>query len=127
MNSNQPKQNGGTTRQPRPEERVIGPCFLAGMILSGIAIFAPDAGAGPGAFFNLAMQTTWQRLFEMEAAWCSLKIILLGLGLALILNGFGLTFASPKRKPLAVAVLIGQAALLCGSLAGGFFFVKALL
>jgi hypothetical protein len=115
------------TKPQDSEARFICTCFMVGIGLSGIAWVAPDAGPGAGSFFKIATQTSWGRLFEIQPAWCSLKIILLALGLILVLNAVGFMFVNPQRNKLAALILSSQALLLVGLMVGFFFLFKALL
>jgi hypothetical protein len=120
-------QNRRMTNQPEPSEKIVNTCFLIGIALAGIALLAPDAGPHPGSFFQIAAQATWGSLFEMQAAWCSLKIVFLSLGLVLILNALGLRLMNFQNKRLTLAVLACQAVIICFAGIGFFLFLKALL
>jgi hypothetical protein len=107
--------------------RQVGLLSLIGLGLFGIAFFAPDAGAHRGAFFNVAMQTAWQNPLDWPAVWCSVKIILLSIGLFLLIESMGTILAVKKYKSLALSVFSMQAVPLLGFLFGGFYLVKSLL
>ena len=100
---------------------------LAGLGLATIAFFAPDAGNHPGAFFNVAMQTTWRNLLDFPAAWCSVKIILFSLGLFLLIESVGTFLSVWKFKSIALSVFFLQVLPCFGLLFGGFYLVKSLL
>jgi hypothetical protein len=107
--------------------RQAGRLTLIGLGLLGFAIYAPDAGGQPGLFFRVAMQTTWQNLLDWPAVWCSVKIILLSLGLFLLIESTGTFLAVKKHKSLAVSVFFLQALPCAGLLLGGFYLIKSLL
>jgi hypothetical protein len=107
--------------------RQAGLLTLIGVGLLSFAIYAPDAGRHPGAFFSVAMQTTWQHLLDWPAVWCSVKIILLSLGLFLLIESTGTFLAVKKYKSLAVSVFFLQVLPCAGLLLGGFYLVKSLL
>ena len=105
----------------------VGILFLLGIGFWGVAFFAPDAGHRIGAFFILAAKTTWGVPLEMQPAWCSLKIILFSLGLLFLLDAAGAGLARLGCRRLAFAAFSLEALNACVFLAGGFFFIKALL
>jgi hypothetical protein len=107
--------------------RQISLLSLVGVGLLGFAFFVPDAGDHPGSFFRVAMQTTWQNLLDWPAAWCSLKIILLSVGLFLIIESTGTVLAVKQLKPLVLPVFLMQAVPCLGFLLGGYYLIKSLL
>lgn len=103
--------------------------LLAGISLINLAIFAPD-GAGcqvAGSFFKMAASSTWGKLFDLTAAWCSFKIILLSLGLFLVIDSLGTILSVSKRKPLAWIVYSLHLVPCLGMLLGGYYLIRALL
>ncbi len=102
--------------------------FLIGISLVSLAFFGPDA-AGPrvGSFFQLATSSTWGNWFNLAAAWCSLKINLLSLGLFLIIECLGTFLAVTGRRRLAWAVYTLHLLPGLGFLTGGYYLIKALL
>ena len=101
--------------------------LLAGFSLINLALFAPDAGNNQtGGFFKLATASTWGNLFNLPAAWCSLKIILLCIGLFLVIECLGTFLTISKRKPLAWLVYSLHIMPSLGFLMGGYYLVKAL-
>ena len=105
----------------------VGFLFLLGVGLWGVAFFAPDAGHRFGAFFTLAAQTTWTVPLQLQPAWCSLKIIFFSLGLLFLLDAAGASLARLGYRRVSLAAFGLQALNACVFLAGGFFFIKALL
>jgi hypothetical protein len=102
--------------------------LLAGICLFGIAFFTPDAGQPHvGSFFKIAMSSSWHRLFDLAAVWCSLKIILFSIGLFLVIESLGTILARLKSTRLASLVFTMQSVSCLGLLIGGYYFVKALL
>jgi hypothetical protein len=100
---------------------------LVGVGLLGFAFFVPDAGGHPGSFFRVAMQTTWQNLLDWPAAWCSMKIILLSIGLFLIIESTGTVLVMKKFKSFVLPVFLMQAVPCLGLLVGGYYLIKSLL
>lgn len=101
---------------------------LVGLGLLGIVFFAPDAGRFQNAsFWRIAMNTTWKNPLDFAAAWCSLKIILLSLGLFLLIESVGTVLSVFQYKFLALLVYFFQALPCLGFLLGGYYLVKALL
>jgi hypothetical protein len=106
--------------------KVFGPLCLLGTGFSSFVFFAPDPGPHLGSFFTIAAQSTWGSLFEMTAAWCSVKIILFSLGLILALDSLGIIFLRHRREELFWCSFLLQCLTCCGLMAGGFYLVKAL-
>ena len=94
-----------------------------------LALFAPDATGHPatGAFFKIAISSSWGKLLDLTAAWCSFKIILLSLGLFLVIESLGTILSVLKRKPLAWIVYSLHVVPGFGLLLGGYCLLKALL
>ena len=107
--------------------REVASLFLIGIGLAGIGFFAPDAGGHAGAFFSIAMSSPWLKLFDLGPAWCSVKIILFGVGLFLIFDSLAIVFGRAKMKGLALALFCLEGAAFMLSLGGFFFFAKSLL
>jgi hypothetical protein len=101
--------------------------ILAGISLFVVAFFAPDAGHHAGSFFTIARSSSWHSFFDMAAAWCSLKIILISIGLMLVIESLGTILVRLKHRQMAVAVFSTQIISLLVFLTGGFYLLKALL
>ena len=102
--------------------------LLAGLCLFGLVFFAPDAThRHNGAFFRIAISSSWHRLFDVPAAWCSLKIILLSIGLFMVIESLGTILVRFKHKDLALAVFSMQILSLIVFLIGDYYLIKALL
>lgn len=72
---------------------LIGAFFLA------IVFLAPDAGqAEHQSFFAVAHHCTWSRFWEWAAAWCSMKIIFLSMGVMVILDALAHLFIRSQNQ-----------------------------
>ena len=102
--------------------------FLIGISLVSLAFFGPDA-AGPriGSFFPMAASSAWGSWFNLAAAWCSCKIILLSLGLFLVIECLGTFLAVAGRRRLAWVIYALHLLPGLGFLTGGYYLIKALL
>jgi hypothetical protein len=100
---------------------------LVGLCLLAFVFFAPGIGHQEGSYFSTAMQCTWRDLWELPAAWSSLRIILLSAGLFLLIESTGTILAAKKFKSLVVPVFLMQAVPCLGLLFGGYYLVKSLL
>jgi hypothetical protein len=107
--------------------RQVNGMILAGICLLGIAFFAPDAGyQHNGSFFTIARSSVWGRLFELPAAWCSLKIILSGIGLMLLIESFGTILVRLKHKRLGLMVFTLEIVPCVVLLIGSYYLAKAM-
>jgi len=103
-------------------------CLLGGLGLFAFVFFAPDATHHhDGSFYRVAVATSWRQPCDFAAAWCSLKIILLGAGLFLVLDALGTILARMKHKGMALAFFSAQLLSLWVFLTGNYYLVKALL
>ncbi len=100
---------------------------LTGLGLLAFALLAPNIGERQGSFFSVAMQCTWRDLWELPAAWCSVKIILLSTGLFLLIESTGTVLAIKKIKSLVLPVSLMQAVPCLGFFFGGYYLIKSLL
>jgi hypothetical protein len=101
---------------------------LVGLGLFGIVLFAPDASRYQnGSFWKVAFSTSWHSPLDFPAAWCSLKIILLSLGLFLLIESLGTVLSLLKYKSVALMIYFLQMLPCLGFLVGGYYLVKALL
>jgi hypothetical protein len=102
-------------------------CVL-GLCLIGIVFFTPNPADQPRwAFFQVAKMSTWRQLYDWPAAWCSLKIIVLSLGLFLVIDAIGSLLALRGLKSMALSVFFLHIVPCLGILVGGYYLVKALL
>jgi len=61
------------------------------------------------------------------AAWCSLKIILINVGLILVIDSFGTALLRLKHQDLAVKVFVLHLVPFLVFLVGDYYLLKALL
>ena len=103
--------------------------LLAGISLISLAWFTPDDAGhqATGSFFKIATSSTWGKLFDRTAAWCSFKIILFSLGLFLVIDVLGTILLVSKHKNLAWMAYALHLAPCLGVLLGGYYLIKALL
>ena len=101
---------------------------VIGICLIGFAMLAPDAGKHQGwGFIQVVRQASWQRLLDWEAAWCSLKIILLSFGLCLIIEACGTLLMRHEHELLGFLVYLLHIVPVLGFLAGGYYLIKSLV
>ena len=106
----------------------VGGMLLAGFCLLVLVFFAPDAAhRHNGSFFRIAIASSWHRMFDLPAAWCSLKIILLSIGLFMVIESLGTILVRLKHQDLALAVFSMQTLALAAFLIGDYYLIKALL
>jgi len=108
--------------------RQVGLLCLIGAGLLAVVLFSPDAGQNQHtSFIKVAGASSWLEPGDFAAAWCSLKIILLSVGLFLFIESAGTLLAVMRRKHLALTVFLLQVVPLLGFVSGSYCFVKALL
>ena len=100
--------------------------FLIGVCLLGFAFFAPDPH-GDGRLFQVVRQTSWHGPLDWEAAWCSVKIILLSLGLFLLIESCGTWLMKLGYVLMGVFVYLLHVVPFLGLLTGSYYLVKSLL
>ena len=103
--------------------------LLAGISLISLAFFTPNAAGHPatGSFFKIATSSSWGKLFDLTAAWCSLKIILFSLGLFLVIDFLGTILLVLRHAKLAWLVYALHVAPCLGMLLGGYCLIRALV
>ena len=102
--------------------------YVTGIYLIGLVFLVPHSGYREGrSFFVVASSSPWERWWDWPAAWCSIKIILLSLGVALVTLSLALFARILHRKKLARFFLLLMTAPGLGFWAGMFLLVKALL
>lgn len=101
--------------------------FLLGIALIGVALFAPDAAKGPMSFLRYARHSTWGHWLDLAAAWCSIKIILLSIGLFLVIESIASVLLVRRLKILAWPMFFLHLLPGVGLLCGFYYLVKSLL
>jgi hypothetical protein len=97
-----------------------------GLVLLAVVLLTPDAGAHQfGTMLRVARSSPWERWCDWRAAWCSLKIVLLGMAGFCILMPPAMVLARRERHLLArlVTWLALSQSLVQGF--GLYYFVKA--
>jgi len=101
---------------------------ISGLCLLGFAMFAPDAAHQRGlGFIHFVRQISWHhRPFDWPVAWCSVKIILLSLGLGLLIESLGRWLMKLGHELIGFLVYFLHMVPMAGLLAGGYYLVKSL-
>jgi hypothetical protein len=102
--------------------------LLCSLVLLGIVFLTPHAGQNEGrSFYEIARASIWGKRGEWQAAWCSVKIILLGLGVYLSIKSFeeGLILVRHYSFSFGTFLVLMILPLLL-SAAGCFYLLKAL-
>ena len=88
-------------------------------------VFAtPNDAPGPSwAFVQVARATSWHRLLDWPAAWCSLKILLCSVAMFLTFDALGTILIRLKRKTLAEVFFVSAVLPLVGFLVGDYYLV----
>jgi len=114
--------------QEQKELKQIRFFCVAGLLLLAVVFFAPDSTNQPGlGFFHTAKMSTWRALYDWPAAWCSLKIILLSVGLFFVIDALGSLLALVRFKSLALSVFLLHIVPATGIMLGSYYLIKALL
>ena len=80
---------------------VIGALLLAAVFL------ILDAGHGAHkSFFAVAIQSAWSDVFDWPAAWCSVKIIALGIAVLMLLDAMLSLFIKGDHQRVCIALII---------------------
>jgi len=75
--------------------------FALATFLLAVVLLVPDAGQIQGqTFFTVAINTTWSRLYEWAAAWCSVKIILLSIAVLFAIDATGTLLVKRGDEPI---------------------------
>jgi hypothetical protein len=97
-----------------------------GLLLLAVVFLSPDAGRADGqSFFAIAKASPWEKWGDWPAAWCSVKICLLSLGVFLILAAIAVFVSSLERRALAKVILCSGSVASLGFWLGLFYLVKA--
>ena len=117
-----------TTEQKRWLSRRGLLLYAIGLWLLVIVFLSPHAGSGEGRlFFKVAEASPWDEWWDWAAAWCSVKIILLSLGVWSLIAAFETLLKVSNRESLAKAILYLSALPSIGLGLGIYYLVKALL
>ena len=101
---------------------LIGGCVLATVFL------APDAGhEHHRSFLAVALDSLWSRFADWPAAWCSMKILLLGTGVLLVLDAAGNLAIRLRMEFLGLGLLCLGIVPVLLLIFGSYELVKALL
>ena len=101
---------------------------VVGICLIGFAMFAPDAGSHRGwGFIQVVRQSSWHHSLDWAAAWCSLKIIFLSLGLCLIIEACGTVLMKLEHELMGFLVYLLHVVPVLGFLAGSYYLIKSLV
>jgi hypothetical protein len=107
-------------------QRKILLLYFAGFFFLTIVFLSPHAGYLDGvSFFSIARSSPWERWGDWPAAWCSLKVIFLSLGVFLVLSALGSLFKLSARKTPAKVVLTLISAPVAGFWLGLYYLIKA--
>jgi hypothetical protein len=98
-----------------------------GIILLGIGFFAPDRGRHHLSFVQAALNSVWHRPLELAAAWGSVRIILISIGLFLLFESLGTMLARCHKAELAAAVYSLEIIAVLGYLFGTYYLNKAVI
>ena len=102
--------------------------YSAGLLLIAVVLLSPDASYWEGrTFFEVARSSAWERWWDWLAVWCSLKIILLSLGVTFVIGAIGLWLRGARWRTLGTTVLLLGILPVAGLWLGAYYLVKALL
>lgn len=100
--------------------------YFAGFYFLTIGFLSPHAGYLDGeSFFNIARSSPWERWGDWPAAWCSLKVIFLSLGVFLVLWALGALLELSRRKTPGKIILTLTSAPIAGIWLGLYYLIKA--
>src|SRR5271154_5880549 len=94
-------------REQKNEFKFVMRPLLTGLFLLGMVFLTPDAAQHAGqSLFAVARTSAWRHLGDWPAAWCSLKIILLGISGLLLAFSVEEFLIICRRKTLATLFLV---------------------
>lgn len=100
--------------------------YAAGFCMLAFAFLFPDEAYWEGrSFFNVARQSPWNHWWDWPAAWCSVKIILLSLGVFSIMTALRRMLKVSRCWAKAILLLSSVSSLVCAL--GVYYLLKALL
>jgi hypothetical protein len=103
--------------------------LIGALVLLGIVWLVPPVGQDYSkSFWTVAQSSPWSHPGDWAAAWCSLKIILLGNSIYLFISAFDEISMVFRRDYLSANVFFGLMTIpSVFFLLGAFYLVKALL
>jgi hypothetical protein len=102
--------------------------FVLGGFLLTLIFLIPDAGSPEHkSFFAVAFQSSWRHFFDWQSAWCSVKIVLLAVGIIIFLDAMLCLLMETEFYEVGAAIAISAFAPLLLCLFGFYEFVKAVL
>jgi hypothetical protein len=114
-----------TRRLEKPTSHTLS-LYAIGFYLVALVILLPHPGRADGiSFLEVARSSPWRHWGDWPAAWCSLKIILLSLGVFFVLHSCGTVLVAWTQKPLGTFLMILTLAPVLGFWAGLYYLVKA--
>jgi hypothetical protein len=113
-------------RNEQEPQRKILLLYFTGFFLLTVVFLSPHAGYLDGeSFFSIARSSPWERWGDWPAAWCSLKLIFLSLGVFLVLRALGsLLKLSAQRTPAKIVLTLISAPIV-GFWLGLYYLIKA--
>ncbi len=102
-------------------------CLIGGFVLAFIFLTSDAGRQTHQSFFAVAHQSLWSHFADWPAAWCSVKIVLLGIGLLLVVDALGTLTIRMKNEVLGVGLLCLGILPALLSMFGCYELVKALL
>lgn len=98
----------------------------AGLLLVGL--YAPYVGQAEGkSFFTQARDSSWHNLGDWPAAWCSIKLILMTLGIACLIDCLARVTLIYRRETFSWVLSFLNLVPGLGLFLGIYYLVKALL
>jgi len=98
-----------------------------GISLLAVIFVVPDIGSSEHkSIFAVAMQSRWGHYFDWPSAWCSMKIILLGLAALAFVNAVLGLLLDTEFKGASVAMLISAILPLLVGFFGVYGVIKAI-
>ena len=102
-------------------------CLIGGCVLAFVFL-TPDAGRqAHQSFFAVAHQSLWSHFADWAAAWCSVKIVLFGIAVLLMVDALGTLTIRMKNEVLGVGLLCLGVFPVLLTMFGCFELIKALL
>jgi hypothetical protein len=123
------QQKVKTRQMPSNEQetqRKILLLYFTGFFFLTIVFLSPHAGYLDGeSFISIARSSPWERWGDWPAAWCSLKVIFLSMGVFLVLRALGGLLRLSAGKTPGNVVLTLTGAPIAGFWIGLYYLIKA--